>query len=73
MPKTTRSTIDVVRRMPAPKVQKCREVGCSKIVNNSVTLCNSCRKPMCRSCKNNAVANIYARGRCDYCCWDEIT
>ena len=56
---------------------KCCEVGCSKMVVINIagvsSICNTCRKPMCRLCKGSAVKRAGSFGRCDYCCWDEIT
>jgi hypothetical protein len=56
------------------KFTYCCEIGCWNIVTlNSKTICNSCKKPMCYICKDHSIKFQAARGRCDQCCWDEIT
>ena len=56
------------------KFTYCCEVGCWDIVPlNSTNICRSCKKPMCIKCKDHSINFQAARGRCDQCCWDEIT
>jgi hypothetical protein len=56
------------------KLVQCCEVGCNaKIETSSTVKCAECQKPMCQTCKNHAIEFVAARGRCDMCCWWEIT
>ena len=52
----------------------CCEVGCNIILPyNSIIVCNICRKPMCQTCKDKSLKINNAFGKCNYCCWDEIS
>ena len=56
------------------KLVECCEVGCwCKVEASSPIKCSECKRPMCRTCKTHTIKFEPARGRCDICCWNEIT